>query len=285
MAPKVWILFALLAASALALLLWSVTASPEVAAALVVSEFSGSVQLFGGKGEALALATGTQVTANQRLTTGADARAVLAVGEGTRIRLGPSSSVQVAQVGDDMIGLELEEGKVLAIVRPDAPLSLAMGSAVVFATHAEVQLARSAAVRVVEVQRGEVALVGVEGARGLGEGERLTLSGGLAPQVGSIPEDLLLTVRWPARTREALAPLEGQTEAGARVWVRVGQEVLKATADAEGRFAVPVKLDEGNNSLEVHAESLLGAERAVSGAVRRDSRGPSFGGQMEYAHH
>jgi hypothetical protein len=67
----------------------------------------------------------------------------------------------------------------------------------------------------------------------------------------------------------------GTTEPGAVVWVeRDGQRVI-ARADSEGRFELEgIPLNEGENTLEVSSEGLLGTQGIESGLVTRDSKPP-----------
>ncbi|MBN2799260.1 MAG: FecR domain-containing protein [Deltaproteobacteria bacterium] len=286
MSTKARLVLVLLALGAVVLLILTSLTGDEAGVALVVAEVIGPVSLLGGQGEALTIGPGTRLSAHQRVATGPDARAVLALGDETRVRLGPESSVTVRSVDAEVVRLELEDGRLQATVRPSSgALSVTAGGREVLATDADLAMAVSGEVEVIQVDRGEAALVGVQGVRALERGERLTLRGDADPQLGAIPEDLLLTVRWPGRnTREDSVAVSGATEPGAAVQVRSGATLLQTQADRDGAFSVVLPLVEGHNPVEIEATGVMGDYRELAGSVERDTKGPVFGGAIEYSH-
>src|SRR5687767_1668107 len=96
---------------------WRYLAAERGTAVLVLVEVDGRVELTGPGRPAAAATEGTVLGPDDRLRTSAASRAVLSLGEGTRIRLGPTSSLVVQSVDADGVALELEDGQLQATVR------------------------------------------------------------------------------------------------------------------------------------------------------------------------
>ena len=184
--------------------------------------------------------------------------------------------MRVTSVDAEGVRLELEDGALEATVRPGTPpLRVANSGREVVAINADLAVGVADGVLQVEAREGEVALSGADQTR-LEEGSVATLVDRKAV-IAPIPEELLLTVDWPAkqRTRAESDVLQGRTAPGARVFVRGPWGELTTTADAEGRFSIEVPLDEGGNSVTVAAVDPLGNDREVQGTLAtRDTLGP-----------
>jgi hypothetical protein len=249
---------------------------------VVLSSVTGEVSL-DGPGRTGDARVGTRMVPDDHLST-RDGRAVLALEGGTRVRIGPSSSVVVTSVDDQGVGLELEDGALRATVRPESGAVNVTGAGVtVQATDAEFGIGVEGDIAVLETTRGEVALMGTDQPR-LPEGSRAVIRN-RSTEIGPIPDELLLEVAWPdtARTRDAKSLVTGRTEPGARVTLDgpFGRRVV--VADEKGRFEAEVPLEEGSNELVVNATDVLGQETDVRGVLQtRDTRGPTFKGGVEY---
>jgi len=264
--------------------LWTYLGHEEADAALVLVEVSGDVVLT-GPDIAVEAASGVRLVPLQRVATGENARAILALGDETRIRIGPTASVQVQEIEQDGVTLELEEGALHAVVRPNSgALRVASRGREILATDAEFDAGVRDDHLVFEVERGDAMVLGVERASLLQQGERLTVGADGGPTVGAIPDDLLLEVEWPEerRTRAEAATLTGTTEPGALVQVKGGAGQIEVVADASGVFQATVPLWEGDNTVRVEAIDVLGNQVAVEGEMVRDTRGPGFRGGVEY---
>ncbi len=256
---------------------------------VVLSSVRGDVTL-DGPGRDGEARVGTRMALDDHITTTEDGRAVLALDGGTRVRIGPESSVVVTSVDEQGVGLELEGGALRATVRPESGAVNVTGAGItVQATDADFGLGvrdgdgAADDVALLETTRGEVALMGTDQPR-LPEGSRAVIRNRSA-EIGPIPDELLLEVAWPeaSRTRDERSRVTGTTTPGARVTLAgpFGRRVV--VADAEGRFEAEVPLEEGSNELVVSATDLLGQEADVRGVLQtRDTQGPTFRGGVEY---
>ena len=268
---------ALLVVVAASSALWRYARSDRALAELRVLEVYGDVRV-GTGGEGRPAAEGQRLAAADRLTTGGDARAVLALNGDSRIRVGPASSVVVKDVSLEGVSLELEDGALTAIVRPESG-ALRVGSRgrEVVATHGEFAVGVSGAVLQVDARDGAVVLSGVDVTR-VEAGQQAIVVDRHA-EIAAVPEALLLAVEGPggAPTREDRAVVSGVTAPGARVEGRGRFGSRRGRAGDDGRFAVEVPLVEGDNDVEVVAVDPLGQETLVAGALAvRDTTGPTF---------
>lgn len=251
---------------------------------LVLSEVSGEVTVSGEDAPAVEAAAGRRLDPLDRVRTGQGSRAVLQMGQETRIRLGPTSSVQVKAVDEEGVEIELEDGALQATVRPDSgSVRLSSRGREALLTDADVRMGVGPqGMLLLEATRGDVMLGGVVGASLLEEGGRLTV--GDHAQIGPIPSDLLLSVRWPddPRTGREEVHLTGTTEPGARVLLTGSAGVVEVRADGSGAFSAVVPLFEGENPVRVEAVDLLGNRVQVRGVLERDESGPTFRGGVEY---
>lgn len=264
---------------------WTYASGEDRQAQLVISEVDGEVRLTvqGVEDDAR---RGVVLGAKDRLVTGSEARAVLALGANTRIRMGPLSALEVTAVSEEGVQLELEDGALHATVRPEGG-AVRVGSQgrEVIATNAAFDVGVHGGVLQVSTQRGSVSLAGVDNTR-VDAGSQATIVDRKA-DIGPVPEEVLLEVEWPepVRTRARTTTIAGTTAPGALVRL-VGPtgEPVAVRADAAGRFRVEMPLSEGSNEVEIEAVDVLGKRsRSVEGTLQtRDTLGPSFRGGVKY---
>jgi hypothetical protein len=88
-----------------------------------------------------------------------------------------------------------------------------------------------------------------------------------------IPEELLLSVKWPEPDRpQEPVPVGGRVGPSSRVKVNG----VEAPVRADGSFSVPIPLSIGPNRIDVHAEDIVGRTRTVSKILRRPPPVPSL---------
>ncbi len=259
-----------------------------VAQSLVISEVSGDVSVAGREGSSATVGVGALLEPDQRLITGPASRAVLSLGEDTRIRLGSDSTVQVRGHDSTAVTLELEDGALQATVRPGSS-ALRVGSRgrQILATDATCDLGVGPdGTLVVEMSEGSAVTSGFEGMNGpLAQGSRTTVSPDGQASVTPISEELLLAVQWPTerRTKEKVTQVTGTTVPGAQVNIYAGERLIQVIADHHGIFQASLPLEEGENPLRVEATDPLGREATVSGwTVELDHQGPTFRGGVDY---
>lgn len=253
-------------------------------ASLVLSEVDGRVVITSRDGRTAEAAAGATLAESDRVATDEASRAVLAVGDTTRIDLGPASAVQVRDIDAEGVRIELEGGALTATVRPGSgALTVGNQGRQIVATDADfaVGVGKDGTL-FAEASRGQLLASGIPGATAIAEGARLTVTTTGEASVSPIPSELLLSVQWPAetRTRAGTTRVSGRTEPGARVIVGHGEGAVEVVADASGAFVADVPLVEGTNRIEVRAVSVLGTAADVEQVVQRDTRGPSFQGQV-----
>jgi ferric-dicitrate binding protein FerR (iron transport regulator) len=257
---------------------WKYLAAEDDAPRLIVAEIEGAVNVSRGGAPLVNAARGTVLAPGDQVETGAEARAVLQLSPGTKVRLGPTSSVGVVSVDRDGVELELENGLLQATVRPESG-AVRVGSRgrQVVATRGEFQVGVNDEILQVAASSGEVSLAGVEPPVVLGAGEQVTVVDRQARRT-PIPAEVVLAVAWPApdhRTRAETQTIEGTTEPGAEVRIEgdFGRRVVHA--DKAGFFHAEVPLAEGDNRVHIVARDLLGREIDSTGNLpTRDTTGP-----------
>ncbi|MEM6926487.1 MAG: FecR domain-containing protein [Myxococcota bacterium] len=252
---------------------------------LTVAEVTGTATLSRvGADRTLEAREGTALQAADHVRTGEGAEAVLQFGPSTQIRVGPTSSVEVASVDEAGLSLELDEGSVRAIVRPDSG-QVRIGNQGRSAATGDGELAVGVRDGVLQIRaiEGDVSLGGVDRDR-LVEGEQAIVEGGRA-RVGKVPSSLLLSVVAPDVTRTASHThvVQGQTAPGARVVLKGPGGTERVRADATGHFEVAVELSEGENAAVVEASDVFGTTRRTEVTLPvRDTQGPVVRGDVEY---
>ena len=273
----------LLVAGAVAVLEY--TSGDAATAELVVTELEGEVHVVNADGASENVVRGLLLDPHDRVSTGSGSRAVLSLGDTSRIRLGPLSSVQYVGRDDQAITLELEGGAVQATVRPGATaLRVGNRGREVLATDGafEMGLAEDGTL-VVEMSDGAAMTSGFDGVSQLSAGDRATVSSDGSAGIEPIPAKLLLTVNPPIerKTREKTAIITGKTTPGATVTVSGGVRAVQHLADRYGNFSVEIALVEGDHTLSVEAVDPLGKTAVVDDhSILAKWSGPSVGADV-----
>lgn len=252
---------------------------------LIVEEVEGSAKVTSEEEGEWNMKRGKKVRANDIVRTGADGRAVLSFSDDTEIRLGSSTHIAVQKIGQEGVTLELEDGALEATVRKGAgALHVGAGERKVVTLDADFRIGRRGENVVVDVDRGELKVVGAVDVSELSAGSRARVDSTGQGTVVPVPDDLLLLVEWPERrTRQDSVALEGTTEPGARVRIDGGLRTVEVVADADGGFSALVPLQEGTTTLHVGSKDILGTEADAEGTVERDTQGPTFQAGVEYS--
>jgi hypothetical protein len=246
---------------------------------LVVLEVEGLVEFTRGEGEGQALEVGTQLSENDQLHVGSEGRAVLGIGEGTRLHVDPNSTVQVLGIDGDGIRLELEEGRIQAKVQPGNPsVEIAHGSKTARTELGGFTMSVSGNDDVlVQSQEGVVGLSGFEDLEELAEGHYVHASPGEPIISADEAKALLLHIQWPGEEvrREAGIELQGTTLPNARLQALRGDEQIELRADSEGNFQLELELEEGQNTVQFTATDPLGRSTDDQMTLTVDSTPPS----------
>lgn len=257
-----------------------------VEAGLTLLEVRGDVAITGSDAQRREAAPGDSLRARDRVSTGAEARAVVGVGGDGRLDLGPGTTVEVTSVDRDAVDLELYGGRLSARVLPDSrSVRVAAGGRALAMTDARVDIGVDAeGALYAELEGGGAQLEGIPGVSALGPGERLVVPSGEEAEIGPIPAEFFLAVEWPARprTRGEAVVVAGFTRPRAEVEITGGSEPIRLAAGRDGSFRATVPLREGENRVVVRAADALGDTAADEAELLRDSSGPSFSGDVEY---
>lgn len=284
MRRSVVILLAVVVIVAMLIGIWRYVRPLERTEQLILTSAQGDVVLHNDRRRVQPEATaGTALRADDHLTTG-DGRAVLELEGGTRVRVGPSSSVLIVGVDETGVQLELEGGALKATVRPESgTLAVAGAGVTAQATDADFAFAVAGGLAVLQADRGDVGLMGADASR-VEAGTRAVIAGRTA-SVGPIPDDVLLAVKWPEtrRTRETMGIVRGTTAPGATVAVRSEAGFAQVQADGQGLFEASLPLAEGANPVDVIATDVFGESTRVHGVLQtRDTAPPTLKGSVEY---
>jgi hypothetical protein len=255
-------------------------------ATLIVHEVEGEVSLTRTMGDDTEVPVGLELNDGDRLATAEGGRVVLALGEETRMRLGPTSSIQITAVDETGVRLELEEGKLSATVRPGSgAVRIGNKGREVVADDAVFDVGVYGDAFQAQSTLGSLIVVGTDVTQ-VEEGEQVTAVGRRA-QVGPVPDELLLQVDWPTRDREAVKAyaLRGTSEPGSRIRVTgEGIAPVESQANEKGVFVAMIPLVEGRQSrVVIEAIDALGrSTRSEPIAMpARDSTGPRVHGVVE----
>jgi hypothetical protein len=256
----------------------------RVSSELTLVLVEGEVYLTSGSQSGMVTKAGTVLGTDDRIVTHEASRAVLGLGRETRIRLGPTSSVQVKAVDVKGVHLELEHGALEALVRPESgAVRVGNSGREVQATNGAFSLGVHEGAMVVNATEGDLMLQGVDAAR-IAEGSSALITSNHA-DIGPISDELLLSVVWPEmeRTRSEDTTIQGVTAPRAQITVSGPFGTLRTRANGAGEFVLEVPLSEGNNPVKVTAKSLMGEEVQQDGSLpTRDTTGPTFRGGVEY---
>lgn len=249
---------------------------------VVVLDPEGTVERRLASGRAALLESGDELAPSDVVRVSGEGSAVLAIGEGSSLRLGSSTSLRLVDVGRDSVQVELEGGRVQARVRAVGP-GLRVGAAgrTVGATDADFTMGIDpTGTLAVQAERGTLTMDEVDGVPTLAAGAALIVPRrGDAVQIDTAAA-LLLEVDWPSSPATgAVGMVEGQTAPYARV--QVGEwEVL---AGADGRFQARLPLEQGANEVAVTARDALGREQAVSRTILRPGAPPIGTAEVQWA--
>lgn len=252
--------------------------APTPAAELRALEVTGSVERQRSAGAAWApVATGDVLDPADTLRTSADARAVLAIGDGALVRIAPESQVSVSEIHARASKIRLEEGRMSGeVLTEGGRLEVAFrdSDAVVVATEEgrfDVVNAGGGFVAV-SSSSGGVQVTAAERTVDVGPGEQSVVLPQLPPSTPRpVEAAIFLKLGRPPATvqREAQTLVEGRTTPG--TLVRVGE--VHALAGTDGRFSVTVPLREGRNALTVEALAADGRGASASlPAITVDSK-------------
>lgn len=247
---------------------------------------SGDVRHVDSDGESDLAKQGDRLEAGDRIVSGDGGRAILGLGENTRVAVDASTSVRVLGVNAEGVRLDLEGGRVQATVRPGGGrVGVVAGDREIVADDADfTAVVDEEGTFGVTSERGSLALLGVAGMSQLRSGDEVVIPKGGTPLSAPASEALLLQVVWPAppRTRERDVELTGNTQPGAKVAVIGGTKPISVKAGPDGTFRVMVPLAEGQNRLAVVATSVMGKEAKVDAELVRDTQAPSVGVTLEF---
>lgn len=255
--------------------LWIYVAGDGDPAALTVYEVEGTVKLTTAEGAQVPAAVDTRLNKGDRLSTGLQSRVVLKLGEQTRLRLGPTSSVQVTSIDEDVVKLELEDGMLSATVRPGSgAVRIGNNGREVVAEDAEFEVGVYGDAFQARATDGSLTVVGTDVTK-VGAGEQVTAVGRRA-LVGPVPEELLLEVKWPqsvAARAEEIYQLVGSSDPGARIKV-MGQGIapIETQANEKGEFVAPIPLVEGKRPADIVIEAFDALGRSIQVSGRLPSR-------------
>ena len=242
-------------------------------AVVVVESVEGRVEKARPTEAPTVVSAGDPLEALDTLRVHGEGSATLAVGESTTLRLSPETALQVVEVADDGVRVVLEEGRVEANVRSDAPrLSITAAGRTTTASDAQFVVGLDGTALGVSVERGSVRVDGST----VTEGQTLSQAGEGTPTLRAADEDLLLQVAWPtAPTTQGSVQLNGTTAPGAQVAVTGGAALRQVRANSQGVFDVSVPLLDGTHTLRVSARDPLGNQVTVSGGVEADATAPA----------
>ena len=192
----------------------------RVSSELTLVLVEGEVNLKNRGQDQVVAKAGTTLAADDQITTHEASRAVLGLGRETRIRLGPTSSVQVKSVDVKGVYLELEHGALEAVVRPESgAVRVGNQGREAQATNGEFAFGVRDGGIAVSATEGDLMLQGVDEVR-IAAGSAALITGDHA-EIGPISDELLLSVVWPEveRTRRGDSMIQGKTSPGAEVIV------------------------------------------------------------------
>jgi hypothetical protein len=252
---------------------------PTPVIALSLIEVRGAVEVQRGPGSWQPAEEGMVLEAEDRVRTGPDGNALLAVPGAFSVALEADSAFAVKTLAEHISRFRLEDGMISANVldRPRGIVEVSAASATARTRSGDFRLAVNS--------RGLVALGSSRGSVDLSaEGKVVRVDAGFQARVekGKPPEDpiriprrLLLRVRWP-RDRDlakAQITVSGETDAAARVRID-GQTVA---VDENGRFQRVLALKEGRNRIRVESWDVGGHRQVSESPVFNvDTRPESF---------
>lgn len=245
---------------------------------LTVLEVEGDVTFQAQEGNASSLTVGERIQEGERVRVGADSRALLGVGEGNQLVVEADSSIQIRGISSEGILVELEGGRVKAVVEPGNPaIEVAKGERSVRTQDGAFAMSYSETEGVLaSAADGTVELTGFGEQRTLARGHYIHAAPGRPIVSADQAKALLLRIDWPdeeARRSKGLS-LAGETLPNLPVSIRIGEQETEALADEDGRFVVDLELAEGNNRVEVVARDPVGNTVDSQNDIRVDTTAP-----------
>jgi hypothetical protein len=241
---------------------------PAKPAELRLSELSGTVEVKGPDGQWHAAKQGDTLKPSDGVRTQDGSYAVLVGGEYWEVKMEPGTEVEVGELSTSISKLLLGSGMAHATVRGGGgrhtfEVKASKGDATARTDSGAFTISHNGEGTVaVASEDGQVELSGKGRVVIVRAGQRSVVLPGQAPtDPVAVPSSLLLKVALPAvsLTNKMKVVVLGQTEPGARV--EIAGHVVRV--DATGHFKSELRLDEGKNNADVHAQSV-GKIEAVS---------------------
>ncbi len=241
-----------------------------------LAEVHGTVQVRrGGTGEWVDLKEGDVLGTSDGVRTADGSYAVMVGGEFWEVKMEPGTEVAIGELSESISQLLLANGmakaKVKGAGRHTFEVKSTTGDALARTDGGVFTIASNGQGTVaVGAEEGEVAFVGKGRVVIVKAGQESIIRPGQAPsEPTAIPSSLLLKVSLPAHTsvNTPKLVLKGEVRPGSIVEV----QGHSAVADEKGRFTVTVKLNEGQNSVEVKAKGVSGLEQASAHKVELDT--------------
>ena len=230
---------------------------------VVITEVHGRVEHMAA-GTWRAAAAGDALAATDRLRTGPDGEATLAVAEVGTVVLAPRSDFEVGRRTRQLMSLQLGRGRLHAELGRGAgmPLRIAIRDSDAVAESRDgafsVLSAGTGAVAVA-TERGTVDVTAAARTVAVGAGAYSVIAPGAAPSTPrTIPPSLFLKIaHGPQQVTTREIAVSGLTAPGAVVTVTAAR-VTVTTAGIDGRFTARVALVEGSNRVAVEAVDPTG---------------------------
>ncbi|OGQ82949.1 MAG: hypothetical protein A2289_16640 [Deltaproteobacteria bacterium RIFOXYA12_FULL_58_15] len=260
-------------------------AEPTVAAGTVggvgqvrLARAEGAVEIRLGTGEWLAAHAGANVGPDTEVRTGVGT-AALSYGDDLDIELSVDSEVRLTKLENDLARFEVQQGHVIADVKPGSGKVVQLGAA-----HSDaVAETRDGRLHLLTDGEGSVQAAVTRGRASVSSegttveipaGYQTAILPGKAPQTPmALPGSLLLKIKWPATksTKKRRQLVVGNTNPFLRV--RIGDSVV--TADEAGRFRAIVELAEGQNQISARVVDVVGrVESSTSPPIVLDTKPP-----------
>lgn len=251
-----------------------------------VESVSGAVELW-AQGAWAPVRVGQKLTASDRLRTVEGATAELSLGPTVKVRVAPSTELSIGRISQSLSRVRLEDGRLASVVDGSEGFRFRVevqGSDAVAETEAGefAVLKRGASPVSVASKSGKVSLRASGRRVELATGEQSVVFPGETPTPPArMPASLLLKLGRPPHTRLRSPELKvvGSVTPGTSVTI-AGQP---AEVSAAGEIAQTVRLDEGENVLEVTVEDAFG--RKLSKRLPRvvvDSTAPPVSGEVSW---
>jgi hypothetical protein len=229
---------------------------------IVIVEVEGKVERSLAGIDWIKVVKGDALQPEEAIRTDENGRLVLDVGQAATVDIGPQSKFSVREIKNSIARVELDEGRLGAVVHGEGNSRLRVetrGSEAIaesaggdFAVLASGRGQMSVATRA-----GTVRLSVKDKSVVVSAGEQSTAKNGLAPSAPqAIPGSLFLKVNRPSTLvqREKQAAISGTSIPGAVISVNG----VRVETDERGEFTALVPLAEGKNELRVEALDVLG---------------------------